>query len=204
MKSLKHLAKRLINVAGFELRRIKPKTNPAYQLLIGLKRFDIDLVFDVGANAGQFASELRDIGYAGEIVSFEPLSAASLSLSARAADDSKWHVHQRGAIGDFDGEIEINISGNSVSSSVLPMTEAHSSASIKSAYVGSEKYRYSSSIRLPRSIGLRRIEAFSRSIHRVLNGRFWTVQVKPSLLRRAYCVSCLSCNYTRVSDCGWI
>ena len=139
MKSLKHLAKRLINVAGFELRRIKPKTNPAYQLLIGLKRFDIDLVFDVGANAGQFASELRDIGYAGEIVSFEPLSAASLSLSARAADDSKWHVHQRGAIGDFDGEIEINISGNSVSSSVLPMTEAHSSASIKSAYVGSEK-----------------------------------------------------------------
>ena len=139
MGRLKKSLKRLINTAGFELRRLKPKTNSAYQLLIGLKRFDIDLVFDVGANGGQFASGLRDVGYLEQIVSFEPLSAASQSLSACAAGDAKWQVHQRGAIGDFDGEIEINVAGNSVSSSVLPMMEAHASASVKSAYVGSEK-----------------------------------------------------------------
>jgi len=139
MNFLKQPLKRLINAAGFELRRLKPKTNPAYQLLIGLNRFDIDLVFDVGANAGQFASELRDLGYTGDIVSFEPLSAAHRSLSAHAAKDDKWRVHQRCAIGDFDGEIDINVSANSVSSSVLPMLEAHSSAAVKSAYVGTEK-----------------------------------------------------------------
>ena len=139
MNFVKNTLKRLINASGFELRRLKPKTNPAYQLLAGLKAFDVDLVFDVGANAGQFAAELRDVGYRGEIVSFEPLSEAFAKLSARALRDIKWRVHQRGAIGDFDGEIEINISGNSVSSSVLPMTEAHSSAAVISAYVGSEQ-----------------------------------------------------------------
>ena len=54
MNLVKDTLKRLINASGFELRRLKPKSNPAYQLLIGLKAFDIDLVFDVGANAGQF------------------------------------------------------------------------------------------------------------------------------------------------------
>jgi hypothetical protein len=42
--------------------------------------------------------------------------------------DSQWQIHPRTAIGDFDGEIEINIAGNSVSSSVLPMLDSHSLA----------------------------------------------------------------------------
>lgn len=48
-------------------------------------------------------------------------------------------VHPRVAVGDRDGEIEINIAGHSVSSSVLPMLDAHSSAAVGSAYVGSER-----------------------------------------------------------------
>lgn len=72
-------------------------------------------------------------------MSFEPLSEAFELLSARAERDAGWRVHQRGAIGDYDGEIEINVSGNSVSSSVLPMLEAHLSAAVDSAYVATEK-----------------------------------------------------------------
>jgi FkbM family methyltransferase len=139
MKSLKHPVKRMINAAGFELRRLKPKTNPAYQLLLGLKHFSVDLVFDIGANTGRFASELREVGYTGRIVSFEPLSDASRILRQRAAKDANWQVHEACAVGDFDGEIDINVSGNSVSSSILPMTEAHSSAAKNSAYIGSER-----------------------------------------------------------------
>jgi len=139
MNFLKFVTKRLINAAGFDLHRLSPKRNPAYQLLIGLKRFNVDLVFDVGANTGQFANELRSVGYGGEIISFEPLSEAYKKLQGFATQEAKWQVHQRGAIGDFDGEIEINVSGNLVSSSVLPMTEAHSTASANSAYVGSER-----------------------------------------------------------------
>lgn len=139
MAGLKKPLKRLIYAAGFELRRLKPKTNPAYQLLLGLRRFDIDLVFDIGANAGQFAAELRAVGYRGGIVSFEPLAQASRILTQCAEADPSWRVHAAAAIGDFDGEIEINVAGNSVSSSVLPMMRAHAAAAEKSVYVGSER-----------------------------------------------------------------
>ena len=44
----------------------------------------------------------------------------------------------RCALGDHDGEVEINIAGNSESSSVLPMLESHRSAAPQSAYQGKE------------------------------------------------------------------
>jgi FkbM family methyltransferase len=135
----KKIIKSLIHATGFDLHRLTPATKPSFQLLKGLERFNIDMVLDVGANVGQFASELRSVGYKGNLVSFEPLSAAHITLSENARRDAKWRVHTRCAIGDYDGEVEINIAGNSVSSSVWPMTEAHSSAAKNSAYVGSEK-----------------------------------------------------------------
>jgi FkbM family methyltransferase len=139
MYYLKESIKKLINAAGYDLKRLTPDSNPAYQLLKGLERFKVDLVLDIGANTGQFASELRTVGYQGKIVSFEPLSVASELLSRRASQDAGWLVHSRGAIGDYDGKIEINISGNSVSSSVLPMMQSHISAAEGSGYIASEQ-----------------------------------------------------------------
>lgn len=136
---LKKLIKGGLHKTGFDLHRLTPNSNPAFQLLKGMERFGVDLVFDVGANTGQFASELRSIGFKGQIVSFEPLPEAYQTLTATAACDPGWTVHRRAAIGDFDGEIEINIAGNSVSSSVLPMLDSHSSAAEGSAYIGSER-----------------------------------------------------------------
>jgi FkbM family methyltransferase len=136
---LKKLIKGGLHKTGFDLHRLTPNSNPAFQLLKGMERFGVDLVFDVGANTGQFASELRSIGFKGQIVSFEPLLEAYQTLTATAARDPGWTVHRRAAIGDFDGEIEINIAGNSVSSSMLPMLDSHSSAAEGSAYIGSEK-----------------------------------------------------------------
>jgi FkbM family methyltransferase len=110
----------------------------ARQLIKGFDAFGVDLVFDVGANVGQFAQQIRGGGFTGRIVSFEPLSGAYGPLCAAAAKDSEWTVHSRCALGDFDGALEINIAGNSVSSSVLAMTETHSTAAPGSAYVGRE------------------------------------------------------------------
>ena len=40
--------------------------------------FDIDCVFDVGANVGQYATALRDrVGFRGQIISFEPNPATA-------------------------------------------------------------------------------------------------------------------------------
>ena len=37
-----------------------------------LRKYKVDFVFDVGANTGQYASQLRKAGYKGKILSFVP------------------------------------------------------------------------------------------------------------------------------------
>ena len=110
----------------------------AAELVKVLEVAGTNIVFDIGANEGQFAREIREYGYTGKIVSFEPLSTTRKNLLAIASADTDWEVHDQTAIGDQDGNIEIHIAGNSVSSSVLPMLESHSSAAEESAYVSSE------------------------------------------------------------------
>ncbi len=135
---MRFLIKRLFRKIGYEIQHLPRHQTTAVQLLKGLQNHHIDVVFDIGANIGQFAQELRTVGFSGTIISFEPLSEAHAALRFAAASDNKWHVHERGAIGDSTGEIRINIAGNSVSSSILPMLDAHSCASAGSAYVASE------------------------------------------------------------------
>lgn len=138
-KWLKKLTRNLVHATGFDLHRLNAASNPSAQLLAAFNYVQVDTVFDVGANVGQFARKLRSAGFEGKIISFDPLTAAHARLSRSAKNDSKWLVHPRAAVGDHDGEIEINIAGNSVSSSVLPMLDAHSSAAVGSAYVASER-----------------------------------------------------------------
>jgi len=92
----------------------------------------------VGANIGQFASELLDNQFKGEIISFEPLADAHIQLILNSKKYDNWKIFERTAIGNSEGEIKINISQNSVSSSILNISNVHLNASNKSAYVGSE------------------------------------------------------------------
>lgn len=97
------------------------------------------LVLDVGANVGQYVSSLRNAGYAGRVISFEPLPAEHNRLEELARKDSEWTVFERCAVGSTVGEVKLHISRNSYSSSVLDMLPAHLNAAPDSAYCGAVK-----------------------------------------------------------------
>lgn len=125
--------------ARFIGRRLGDPDALTLQMDAMLRHFAIDLVLDVGANTGQYATSLRKAGFAGRIVSFEPLSAAHARLTSRARHDPLWTVHPRCAVGRSAGQVEINVAQNSVSSSVLPMLPAHYEAAPESRFVATER-----------------------------------------------------------------
>ena len=107
---------------GFAVQR-----HPAWRRQAMLAKHRIDLVLDVGAARGGFGTELRRFGYAGRIVSFEPLSAAFAGLAAASADDPKWTAVNT-ALGSIPGPQVMNVASNSDSSSLLDMNRKHLSA----------------------------------------------------------------------------
>ena len=76
---------------------------------------------------------LRELGYRGRIVSFEPLAAAHATLSEEARSDPNWNIAPRLALGERNGAVELKISANSVSSSLLAMLPSHLAAAPESA-----------------------------------------------------------------------
>jgi FkbM family methyltransferase len=80
----------------------------------------INVVLDVGANAGQFGQKLRCFGYSGAIVSYEPVSSAFKHLERVAGADGKWTAHNF-AIGAECGELKLHISANSKFTSALSL-----------------------------------------------------------------------------------
>jgi len=112
------LKNRIANLFGYEL--IKRKKSPTLISHISelIKIHKIDLILDVGANDGQFASLLRQSGYAGEIFSFEPVKYTFSKLALASKNDSLWKVFQFG-LGDLCENLEINVSKASDLSSIL-------------------------------------------------------------------------------------
>lgn len=151
MHLLKKTVQKVLGYAGWEVRRKPVPTTPridqetesdvyhvrGHKLLKFLKKLNVTVLLDVGANLGQYASALRELGFEGRIISFEPLSKQCVLLKERSLNDKDWECHQC-ATGDADGHIVINVAGNSESSSILPMLGLHVDAYPASAYVDKE------------------------------------------------------------------
>ncbi len=105
----RRFARKLIRSYGFQ-RTVAPTIADV------VRSREIDLVLDVGANDGDFARDLRDAGYSGKIVSFEPATAAYQRLANAAKNDPGWDTIQL-AIGDEDGMLQLSISAIDVYSS---------------------------------------------------------------------------------------
>jgi FkbM family methyltransferase len=95
-----------------------------YGEIVALRRFiahfGVDCVIDVGANAGQYATMLReDVGFRGAILSFEPNPDVFAKLDRAARGDIRWHVYNL-ALSDADGQVEFNIMAADQFSSIQP------------------------------------------------------------------------------------
>jgi FkbM family methyltransferase len=132
----KKAIKRSLQQHGIRISRMQHADPPPPLLALG-----IDLVFDVGANVGQFARNAREEGYRNTIVSFEPLSVAHGLLIQSAGGDERWIVHERCALGAAPGEANMNVAQNSFSSSLLPMLATHADAAPESVYIGQDLTR---------------------------------------------------------------
>jgi len=133
-----HYVRAALRRAGLTVHRYSPATVPDARIQALLAHHQIDLVLDVGANAGQYAMALRHAGYSGQILSFEPLRDAWERCTANASGDRLWSVAPQMALGATEGRAEVHVAKNSVSSSILPMRDAHRAAAADSSYVGTE------------------------------------------------------------------
>ncbi|HEY4289595.1 MAG TPA: FkbM family methyltransferase [Puia sp.] len=105
-----------------------------------LESFKINKILDIGGNVGGYGHFLMSIlGYKGKLISFEPVSAAFNELEARSKKHAQWSV-VKSAIGNMDGEIEINIAANKgLSSSIADMLPTHIENAPEAQYVSKEK-----------------------------------------------------------------
>ena len=121
-------------LAKVGMRLIKYPPDPLNCRLRQIERAGVDLLLDVGANEGQYATSMRRAGFRGEIVSFEPNPAAYAVLRRLANRDGRWIAHNC-AVGRVPGHLTLNIAQNSVSSSLLPIGDIALEAAPEARYV---------------------------------------------------------------------
>jgi len=130
------LLNRVLNLIGAEIIRY-PNEN-LYRRKKLFERYKINKVLDVGANVGNYGLNLKKSGFNGKIISFEPLSKTFIELEKKSHKYKDWNSINI-ALGDFNGNTEINIANNNDSSSILDMLPAHLESAPYSKYIGKEK-----------------------------------------------------------------
>ena len=137
--AVKSTLQRFFRACGLEVRRLR-SSNSEYQVLKDVLRASrADVVLDIGANLGQFAELVFEVGFRGTVISFEAQPQVHRELVKRAAARApKWVVADCCALGSASGTIEMNISANSLSSSLLPMRREHADAAPASRYIAKQ------------------------------------------------------------------
>jgi FkbM family methyltransferase len=119
---------------AFHILRLALFNRPYIRELAGLRphklwleKAGIQTVIDVGAHTGSFAYAVRAFLPEAQIYSFEPLADGYQSLTRNLARSGRFQAFNV-ALGDAQGEIAMQRSEFSPSSSILPMAEAHKQA----------------------------------------------------------------------------
>jgi FkbM family methyltransferase len=126
-----------VNSVGLEISRYRPRDAYARRRQRLLQSERVDVVLDVGANTGQYATLVRNHGFSGRVISFEPVAESFAKLEAWSTADPSWTCH-RLALAREDGEREIHVSEDRVSSSFLPLKDSFSEQTPRLRYVTHE------------------------------------------------------------------
>lgn len=102
-----------------------------------LSHQNITKIFDVGANSGQYALQTFDLNFKGQIISFEPVKSTFQSLELKTKKNANWQAYNFG-LGNKNEQLEINLSQNTFSSSLLDILPSHVKSAPDSKTVGIE------------------------------------------------------------------
>jgi len=138
MDLFKKILNKCLSIFNLKLVKIVDQFNNSYRLTLSLREKNINYILDVGANEGQFVKELRFYGYKDKVVSFEPLLEAHKKLTEISKNDNDWEIFRPLALGNKNTKNIINISKNSVSSSILNMSEEHIANAPESRFIGKQ------------------------------------------------------------------
>ena len=118
LAATKASVRRLLRRYGWRIGRYDWESSLTAFLAVIFDSLHIDTVIDVGAHRGEYGQTLREMGYNGHILSFEPVRANYEELVARAARDHRWHAYPF-ALGSKASETEINVLQGTTFSSFL-------------------------------------------------------------------------------------
>ena len=141
------LVKRSAQKIGIAINFYPPPGSFERQLRDLLAQMEINVMLDVGAFVGNYAKELRDVGYKGRIISFEPVPASYDQLKARMQHDPLWFGQQFG-LSDENRQAQMNTFGRGDFNSLLTLRKD-----------SEEAYRLDPSLRSQTAIQLRRLDA---------------------------------------------
>lgn len=110
----------------------------------------VGCVVDVGANTGQYATDIRSHGYEGPIVSFEANPLVTPLLQRKAALDPRWVTHGC-ALGAQAGRMPLNITVDSLSSSLLQPSD--------------DRYAFMAPARSQPTVAVRTLDSFDLDAH---------------------------------------
>ena len=117
---MKNPIRKIFNKVGLDLHKYRKEA----ERLVWLSSLNIKTVFDIGANIGQFATEIRERLPLTQIYSFEPIKECYEQLIVNFANDKDFQGFNC-ALGEADGSLTMNKSSYTPSSSLLTMADSH-------------------------------------------------------------------------------
>lgn len=123
------LNKILSKFFGYQIKKNKWLYSSDQNLIKSINYNSIKTIIDIGANEGQFAERMINLGFNNTIISFEPMTKQYDRLVKNAQKtkfrDINWIVEKKCAIGSKKDCKEIFISGKNQSSSLMNLSKKH-------------------------------------------------------------------------------